>query len=136
MTEPRKYTPRDIEFEAMKLTQYGDFVRARDWINDGNIRTGSAHHLSYREGRDYDTLILVLPEYTVNALVGDVVVKSPTGSFLVMTGPEFEAAYAPVPEAPQSDTVSATGHVSRPVDTSRTHSAGGAALSIPRLPAR
>lgn len=133
MTEPRKYTPREVEFEAMKLTQYGDFVRARDWINDGNVRTGSAHHLSYREGRDYDTLILVLPEYTVNALVGDVVVKSPTGSFLVMTGPEFEAAYIPVPDPPQSDMVSTTGYVSKPLDMKRTHS-GGAAL--PMLPAR
>lgn len=134
MTEPRKYTPREIEFEAMKLTQYGDFVRARDWINDGNLRTGSAHFLNGR-GDSKDALILVLPEYTVHALEGDVVVKSPTGSFLVMTGPEFDSAYVSVPEAPQSDTVSATGHVSKAVDTSRTHS-GGAALSIPRLPPR
>ena len=134
MTEPRKYRPRDIEFEAMKLTQYGDFVRARDWINDGNLRTGSAHFLKRREGSK-DTLIVVLPEYTVNAVAGDVVVRSPSGSFLVITGPEFDAAYAPVAEAPQSDTVSATGHVSGPVDKSRTHS-GGAALSIPRLPPR
>ena len=134
MTEPRKYTPREIEFEAMRLTQYGDFVRARDWINDGNIRTGTAHFLNGR-GNKKDALILVLPEYTVQALEGDVIVKSPSGSFQALTGPEFDAAYAPVAEAPQSDTVSATGHVSKPVDTSRTHS-GGAALSIPRLPAR
>ena len=134
MTEPSKYTPREIEFEAMKLAQYGDFVRARDWINSGDVFTCSAHFLKRREGSK-DTLIVVLPEYTVNAVAGDVVVRSPSGSFLVMTGPEFDAAYAPVAEAPQSDTVSATGHVSRPVDKSRTHS-GGAALSIPRLPPR
>ena len=134
MTEIHKYTPRDIEFEAMKLTQYGDFVRARDWINDGNLRTGSSHFLDGRGGRK-DTLILVLPDYTVHALVGDVVVKTPTGSFLVMTGTEFDAAYDMVAEAPQSDTVSDTGHVSKPVDKSRTHS-GGAALPIPRLPPR
>jgi hypothetical protein len=127
---PRKYKPRDIEFEAIKLTQYGDFVRARDWVNDGNVRTGSAHFM-----QSTDTLIIVFPDYTVNAVVGDVVVKAPSGSFLVLTGSEFEAAYELIPEAPQSDTVSATGHVSKPVDMKRTHS-GGAALPIPRLPPR
>lgn len=134
MTEPRKYTPREIEFEAMKLTQYGDFVRARDWINEGDVFTCSAHFLKQREGRE-DTLIVVFPTHTVNAVLGDVVVRSPSGSFLLMSGPEFEAAYIPVPETPQSDMVSTTGYVSKPLDMKRTHS-GGAALSIPRLPAR
>lgn len=135
MTEIRKYTPRDIEFEAMKLTQYGDFVRARDWINEGDVLTCSAHFLKRHEGRE-DTLIVVFDNtHTVNAVVGDVVVRSPSGSFLLMSGPEFDAAYVSAPDAPKSDTVSATGHVSKPVDTSRTHS-GGAALPIPRLPPR
>lgn len=127
MTEPKRYRKLPVEITAIELTQYGDFVRAVQWVNDNG---GSAvFSPALREGQD-DYLIIHTLEGNMEAHVGWFIIQGVKGEFYPCENEIFNLTYEAV-AVPEYDSLSGTGSyvVGRP--DGRTSLVGGAALSLP-----
>lgn len=127
MTEPKRYRKLPVEITAIELTQYGDFVRAAQWINDNG---GRAVFSPKRGAEGYDHLIIMTLEGNMEAGVGWFVIQGVKGEFYGCAGEIFGLTYEAV-AVPEYDSMSGTGSyvVGRP--DGRTSLVGGAALSVP-----
>jgi len=101
MTEPQKYIGKPIEVEALRVSQYGDFVRARDWINGAGVNT-TAHFQQASNEYPVDKLILV-SSWGVLDVLEDSYIVLVNGEFRAMSAEEFEASYARAFDAPKLD---------------------------------
>lgn len=127
MTEPQKYIGKPIEVEALRVSQYGDFVRARDWINETGTNT-TAHFQQASNDYPVDKLILVSSWGVLDVLEGSYVVLV-NGEFRPMTAEEFEASFARAFDAPKLDEPIVGTYL--PKGEPGKSLLGGAALQIP-----
>lgn len=127
MTEPKRYRKLPVEITAIELTQYGDFVRAVQWVNDN----GGSAVFSPKLGADgHDYLIITTLEGNMEAAVGWFIIQGVKGEFYPCEKEIFNLTYQAV-EVPEYDSLSGTGSyvVGRP--DGRTSLVGGATLSVP-----
>lgn len=114
----------------MELTGYGDFIRARDWINSSGGSAVFAEAAPFNGHRDY--LIISTLEGNMEAPTGWFVIRGVKGEFYACEPEIFSLTYAPVPETPEfDDAVTGTGMYVRGAPDARTALVGGAALSLP-----
>jgi len=128
MTEPKRYRKLPVEITAIELTQYGDFVRAAQWINDNGGSAVFSPKLG-ADGHDY-LIITTLESNAFEAPAGWFVIQGVKGEFYACEPEIFSLTYEAV-EVPEYDSMSGTGSyvVGRP--DGRTSLVGGAAISIP-----
>lgn len=121
------YKTREVEVQAMELKQYGDFVRAKEWINS----TTSSATIAYFQQNGGDLLILAGPTGVVDVPVGSVIVLGPAGEFYAMAAADFKAFFSIVPPPPADDWEgSAATYMPRGKEGKSL--LGGAALPIPK----
>jgi hypothetical protein len=128
MTEPQKYIGKPIEVEALRVSQYGDFVRARDWINGTTTSKTTAHFQQATNQHAVDLLILASPEGVLDVLEDSYIVLV-NGEFRAMSAEEFEASYARAFDAPKLDEPIVGTYL--PKGKPGKSLLGGAALQIP-----
>lgn len=118
------YRKKPVEVFAIELRAYGDFVRARDWINANG---GSAAYSSGAEGGDY--LIVSTLEGNMEAGTGWFIIQGVKGEFYPCAGDIFSLTYEAV-EPEFNETLTGTGSyvVGRP--DGRTSLVGGAAKRL------
>lgn len=102
MTEQRKYTAKGFEVEAIELKQYGDFVRAQEWVNSTRGSQVTALFSPAQNAHAIDCLILTSPDGTFDALPGDVVVRG-IGDFRAIDSGVFYSLFDPVPVEQAAD---------------------------------
>lgn len=95
MTEPQKYIGKAIEVVAVRLGQYGDFVRTTEWVKDNG---GAAYFTPQTVGQSEDTITLFVDQDILHGFQGDYVLQGVTGEFSIVHGAIFEASYDKVPE--------------------------------------
>lgn len=109
----------------MLISGYGDFTRARDWINDNG---GQAYFNP--DGPDGDKLTLIIDSNICDVFVGWYVARGVLGDFSAWRADVFDASHEAVgPEF--NETLTGTGSyvVGRP--DGRTSLVGGAAKVLP-----
>lgn len=129
MTQPQKYIGKPVEVEAMQVSQYGDFVRARDWINETGANT-TAHFQQASNDQPVDRLILVSPWGVLDVLEDSYIVLA-NGDFRAVSAEEFEASYSRAFDPPTQEWEGTTGTY-LPRGKEGKSLLGGAALQIPK----
>ena len=127
MTEPKRYRKLPVEITAIELTQYGDFVRAAQWINDNG---GSAVFAPKLSGGQDDHLVISTLEGNMEASVGWFIIQGVKGEFYPCDGEIFKLTYESVEAPPEAETVTGTYSVGRR-SKSGTSLSGGAAKAVP-----
>lgn len=127
MIEPQKYIGKPIEVEALQVSQYGDFVRARDWINGAGTNT-TAHFQQASNDQPIDRLILV-SSWGVLDVLEDSYIVLVHGDFRAVSAEEFEASYARAFDTPKLDEPLVGTYL--PKGKPGKSLLGGAALQIP-----
>lgn len=98
----KKYIAKDFEVEAIELKQYGDFVRAQEWVNNTRGSQVTALFSPAQNAHAIDCLILTSPDGTFDAWQGDVVVRG-IGDFRAIDSGVFYSLFDPVPEEQAAD---------------------------------
>jgi hypothetical protein len=93
MTDVKRYIARPIEVQAVKLNQYGDFVRAAAWITESKARETAYFKPKSKLNGNIDTLVLLKDGNVYDIQQGDYVILTSEGSFGFVAGHLFEAAY-------------------------------------------
>lgn len=119
-----------VEVLAMPLNGYGDFIRARDWINGNGGSAVFAEAAEFNGHRDY--LIVSTPEGNAEAGEGWYVVRDVLGNFYPCEPRVFELSHELIPDSPTFDeNLTGTGMYVRGRPDGRTSLVGGAALPLP-----
>lgn len=128
MSKPKWYVQQPVEVEAFKLNGYGDFARAKEWVNENG---GKAHQFVAADGRD------CLAIFTIEGNIADVydgwyLVRGIAGEFYPCRADIFEGTHSPAEEPETVEPLTGTGSyvVGRP--DGRTALVGGAALKLTR----
>lgn len=98
MTDVKRYIARPIEVQAVKLNQYGDFVRAAAWITESKARETAYFKPKSKINGNVDTLVLLKDGNVYDIQEGDYVIRTAEGSFGFVAGHLFEAAYDVIAE--------------------------------------
>lgn len=136
-SEPKRYVKKPVEISAFELTQYGDFVRAEQWIKDngGRARFSKERTVKLENGNTVhfpDQLLIDTMEGTMEAGVGWFVIQGIKGEFYPCEGEIFRLSYEPVPEEePFGDPELFGNYVVGRFATGGNHLVGGAALALP-----
>lgn len=129
MPEIRRYRKLPVEISAIELRAYGDFVRARDWINANDGSAAFCPNVETEECKFPDHLLIETLDGTMEASVGWFIIQGIKGEFYPCDGDIFRLTYEAV-EVPEVEALTGTGSyvVGRP--DGRTSLVGGAAKRL------
>ncbi len=128
MTKPETYRALPVDVEAIELTQYGDFVRAVQWILDNG---GTAY---FSPNDQADCLLLVTNGGTLlDAYAGSYVVRDADGNFSLWAAEAFVNAHVKVEPTAEPDETTPLGFTGTgaPSRKGGAHLVGGATLPLP-----
>lgn len=132
MTDVKKYIAKPIEVQAVKLNQYGDFVRAAAWISESKSKATAYFKPKSKINGNVDTLVLLKDGNVFDVKEGDYIVLGPDGQFSFVSGDLFEAGYDVVVDAGHvSDWDTMSGVEYQPRGKEGASLLGAAALQMP-----
>lgn len=126
MSTVNKYRQRPVEIDAMLMSGYGDFIRARDWINDNG---GTAYAMS--DGKTDKVTIITIDGNIADVFEGWYVVRGVGGEFYPCRGDIFEASHEAV-KVSEAEALTGTGLFQDHKPDARKTLVGGAALKLDR----
>lgn len=132
MTDVKRYIAKPIEVQAVKLNQYGDFVRAAAWITESKARETAYFKPKSKINGTIDTLVMLKDGNVYDIQEGDYVILTSEGSFGFVAGDLFEAAYEQVADEnhfSEWDTISGVHY--QPKGKEGASLLGAAALQMP-----